>query len=369
MDLAKVKKPEEIRDLRDRVLRTAMPFGFESDDGPISHLNIADAEHPRKERLEVAFIKFEIDGSEAKDINTLRTHLAYDIGMDIRVSRWPQNAEQLVLTPITMEPADTYDLPTFRIERPMEVDGGGPFAFVQSGRLRLKVAAALGAHPFEFKYRAVFEPAESEQPLTILGHRSLRLESVDNLIGPVSGYTEVDEKLLSIRNELRTIPGLPDGDLANALQVCGCLGNLAGQALSDSLFAEGTNEEAFQREAVKQLRRWPSIGEELERHPQTGGGICDLSFRRIRIELKAIPQGEISDSDLEKFSDQTAQYVVSSGKRLGILCILDSRKKIAPPEPPESHIRVLVKHVGNASVAIIHLRVEGGLARPSDLSR
>ena len=301
LGLSEIQEPSQVEDLKLTALRTAMPFGMQGEDRVIHGAGLEDSESISKRRLEIAFIKFEINRCPAKDINTLRTNVVYDIGIDVRVSRWPKHAERLVVTPISMEPADTYDLPTFVIDPPMEADEGGPFVFRQLGRLRLKVAAALGARPFEFKYRGVFEPSGSEQPLNILGHRTLRLESVDHVIGRVSGYAQIDEKLLALRNELRVIPGLPDDDLANALQVCACLGNLASQALSDDLFAEGTREDAFQAEAVKGLRRWPSIGEDLEQHPHTGGGICDLSFHRVRIELKAIPSGEIGNAQVEKF--------------------------------------------------------------------
>ena len=368
-DLSKLNKPDNVHDLRRRVLRTALPFGIVGEDMRIHDSDVTESESKSKKRLEIAFVKFEINGRAANHVNTLRTNVAYDIGIDIRVSRWPENADRLVVTPISMEPDDTYDFPTFTIKPPTMSDGEGPFVFKEVGRLRLRVAAAFGARPFEFKYRAVFEPSQSEQPLNVFGHRSLRLESVDHSIGPISGYAEIDRKLLELRNDLRMIPGLPDTDLANALEVCACLGNLAGQALSDGIFAEGTKEDAFQVEVIKGLRRWPNIGEELEKHPHTGGGICDLSFNRIRIELKAVPVGEIEDLKVEKFSDQTAQYVVSSGKGLGILCVLDSRRKIKPPGPPESHMRIVTREVGIVTIPIIHLRIEGGLARPSDLSR
>lgn len=367
--LAELQEPSQLEELRVQALRIAMPFGMVGEEIILSGTVVGDTETVTKKRLEIAFIKFEINGRPAKDINTLRANVAYDIGIDLRVSRWPRDAKRLIISPISMEPEDSYDLPTFSVSPSTVADDEGPFVFHQVGRLRLKVAAALGARPFEFKYRGVFEPSKSEQALDILGHRTLRLESVDHGSGRVSGYTEIDERIFGIRNELRRVPGLPDSDLANSLEVCACLGNLAGQALSDALFPENTNEEAFQSEAVKALRRWPSIGEDLEQHPQIGGGICDLSYHRVRIELKSVPSGESSVDTIEKFADQTAQYVVSSGKRIGILCILDCKKKTSPPDPPASNMRIIMKQLGIASIPIIHLRIEGGLSRPSDLAR
>ena len=367
-NLAGIEDPNALADLKCRTLRTPLPFGVWADEYRIS-FPVGDTGSYMPENIEIAFVKFEIDGRPAREVDALSPNTIHDIKIDIRVSRWPDSADQLIVTPVSMEPSDTYDLPTFVIDRPAGEHGNAPYVFNRTGRLLLKMPTAISANPLEFKYRAVFEPGRSEQPLEIMGHRTLRIESHDISTHTFSGYVEIDSKLLELRNDLRTLPGLPHGDITHALEVCAGLGNLAGQALSDDLFPEGTKEKEFQAEVVKALRSRPNIGEELERHPQTGGGITDLSFRRIRIELKAVSEGKISEAEIDKFADQTAQYVVSSGKRIGVLCLLDSRKKTTPPPPAASHLRVIRKEISGAYVPIVFLCVKGGLARPSDLSR
>ena len=367
-EMAEIDCLPAIDEFRRRVQQTPLPFGVWADErrGPVSRRAEVSCE---PNGVEVVFVKFDINRQPARDIDTLSPNTAHDIGIEIRVSRWPDSVQRLVLAPVSTEPPDTYELPTFSIERPSVPGADGPYVFHETGRLLLKVPVALGARPFEFVYRAVFEPGSSEQPLNIFGHRTLRFESVDPSAHAISGYREMDGKLRELRGELRQLPGFPDDDIGHALEVCAGLGNLAGQALSDSLFPEGTEEKEFQREAVRALRGRPSIGEELDQHPHTGRGIVDLSFRRIRIELKAITREGCSETEIGKFVDQTAQYVVTSGKRIGVLCVLNSCKKTDPPSPAESHLRILRKRIAKADVAIIFVRIEGGLARPSDLSR
>ena len=368
-DLAEIEDPSALTDLKLRVLQTPLPFGVWVDEHRTG-IPVLNTEIDMPEHIEIAFVKFEIDGQPAKEIDTLRPNTIHDIKIDIRVSRWPDSADQLVVTPVSMEPSDTYDLPTFVIDQPIEEHKNIPYIFKKSGRLLLKMPTAINANPLEFKYRVVFEPSCSERPPEIFGHRTLRIESHDLSAHTFSGYAEIDSKLLELRNELRMFHGLPHEDVAHALEVCAGLGNLAGQALSDNLFLEGTKEKEFQTEVVKVLRSRPNIGEDLERHPQTGGGIADLSFHRIRIELKAVSGGEIDEAEINKFVDQAAQYVISSGKRVGVLCLLDSRKKTAPPQPVASHLRIIRKDISDTCVLpIIFLCVKGGLARPSDLSR
>ena len=368
-DIAETETPslDSLADLKLKVIQTSLPFGMwpEPQNIMIPEENFA-SEVPQ---IEVAFVKFEINGRPAREIDALTPNTIYDIGIQVRVSRWPDSADRLIVTPVSMEPSGTYEMPIFIIERPNESNGEDSLMFHKTGRLLLKVPVAFGAHPFEFKYRAVFEPSHSEQLLEIFGHRTLRFESIDFSAHPFSGYVGIDRKLYEVREELRMVPGLPDIDLGHALEVCAGLGNLAGRALSDSLFPEGTKEREFQEEVVRALRMRPGIGEDLEQHPQTGGGIVDLSFHRIRIELKVVSDGRIGESEINKFVEQVAQYVVSSGKRIGVLCVLDSDKKTEPPSPVEEHLRIIRRQNDCIDVPIIFLCVKGGLARPSDLSR
>ena len=367
-DLAGIEDPSALAGLKLQVLQTPLPFGMWADKHKTS-IPIGNTKSNMSEHIEIAFVKFEIDGQPAKEIDILSSNTIHDIKIDIRVSRWPDSADQLIVTPVSMEPSDTYDLPTFLIDRPTGEHGNTPYVFKKNGRLLLKMPTAINANPLEFKYRAVFEPSCYERPPEIFGHRTLRIESHDLSTHTLSGYEEIDSKLLELRNELRTLPGLPHRDISHVIEICAGLGNLAGQALSDNLFPKGTKEKEFQTEVVKALRNRPNIGEELERHPQTGGGITDLSFRRIRIELKAVPDGKIDEAKIDKLADQTTQYVISSGKRIGVLCLLDSRKKTTPPPPAASHLRIIRKEIFGTFVPIVFLCVKGGLARPSDLSR
>ena len=308
-DLAGIEDPSALAGLKLQVLQTPLPFGVWADEYRTG-ISLGNTGSEMPEHIEIAFVKFEIDGQPAKEIDTLSPNTIYDIKIDIRVSRWPDSADQLIVTPVSMEPSDTYDLPTFVINQPAGEHGNTPYVFKKNGRLLLKMPTAINANPLEFKYRAVFEPSRSEQPPEIFGHRTLRIESHDLSTHTFSGYAEIDSKLLELRNDLGMLHGLPHEDISHALEVCAGLGNLAGQALSDNLFPEGTKEKKFQTEVVKALRNRPNIGEELERHPQAGGGITDLSFRRIRIELKAVPDGKIDEAEIDKLADQTAQYVV-----------------------------------------------------------
>ena len=102
-DIVKIDTPNALADLKHRVLHTSLPFGVRMDERGIL-IPAGDAQENPPQRPEVAFVKFEINGQPAKEIDTLNPNRIYDIGIDIRVSRWPEFADRLIVTPVSMEP-------------------------------------------------------------------------------------------------------------------------------------------------------------------------------------------------------------------------------------------------------------------------
>lgn len=107
---------------------------------------------------------------------------------------------------------------------------------------------------------------------------------------------------------------------------------------------------------------------DLEEHPASAGGISDLSFRGLKIELKAEKARRLTINDCRDFVSQTASYGVSSGMRIGMLCVVDSSPKDAPSFPVEDGLDLL-ETTDPGGVGVVTLLVQGNLARPSDLSR
>jgi hypothetical protein len=105
----------------------------------------------------------------------------------------------------------------------------------------------------------------------------------------------------------------------------------------------------------------------LEEHPSAAGGVTDLSFERIRRELKSENERPLRLSGCEQFVGQTSSYAAGSDKRVSVLCVVDGSRKIEQPFPAEDGIGIL-KTRDNA-IAVVTVLVQGNLARPSDLSR
>jgi hypothetical protein len=324
------------------------------------------SETPEKFETTVAFLKFDIDGKPAKQWNYLKPGTAYDLTLEVRVSNWPKGAEILFLTPVTIDRREQNWLPDFRFKKP---EGSGPFILTGTGRAVLEVAHSFGSRPYEFLYAAEFDDTSNGRDVAIVGHRRLLLEGTDIASNPLTGFSNVDQHLLTVRDKLRTLHGLHLDDIANTMTVLGGLGNIAAQALRDGLFEAGMSEQEYQKEATKMLRNRSDIGEHLQGHPEAGGGITDLTFKGIPIELKVENSNVLFPKDFTKFFNQTAAYVIGFGKRIGVLSVLEATPKSAPVGIVEDDIEVFPHPIGQSQIAIVVVVVRGGFPKPSSYSR
>lgn len=340
---------------RSRYGRIRLPFADRTELAP----------EPLPPELAVAFLSFQVNGAPAADTHFLPPGQVHDLDLEVRVSRWPEGADALLLTPMSLEPASAYDLPEFRLERPQ---GDAPYRLKARGRVLLNVGQSLNARPFEFRYAARFLPLDHEQPVSVVGQRSLRIESVDLGSGALTGYPALDTKIVAIRDRLRSRAGVSPDALQALITVLTPLVNFAGRAVQDNLIREPWSEARVQTELRDQLRRYPSLGVELEEHPASAGGISDLSFRGLKVELKAERNRALRLDDCKAFVAQTASYAVASGMNIAILCVVDSSPKAGAPFPAENGLEILESEENGGGVAVVTLLVQGHLARPSDLS-
>lgn len=365
--LATLESTSQVADVARALTAVPLPIGIFAQPVKPDWAVKADLAAPKEEPLvdlTVAFLKFQFDGQPAAEVHQLAAREVHDLEIEVRVSRWPQDKRELRLTPISVEPKSTYDFPSFQFEKP---DSDAPYTMRQSGRAALLLPQGMHARPFEFKYTAEFIPERGDQPVAVVGHRTLIVDGADTTKLQICGYQGLDQTLFALREVLRRRPGVPQAETADALLVLAALCNLAGRAVQDAEFKGRWDEAAFQRYVRAELRRHPLIGADLDEHAHAAGGITDLSLRGMPIELKAVDTLVSSVDQCEPFLAQTASYAVAKSKRTAILCVLDSSDKKTAPVPPETLLDIRT-HAQDA-VSICVLVIQGHLARPSALSR
>jgi hypothetical protein len=318
--------------------------------------------------VSVAFASFDLDGVQFEDPHTIEPEVLHDLKVEVNVSRWPEGAAELMLEPLSVEPAGAYELPTFTFLGP----GEGPDPLLSAtGRLLIRNPVSLFARPLEFKYRARFVPNPSHTSVFIQGQRCLHVQCFDPIRSPQSGYAQIDQKLVAVRSQARNLPAIRDSELHDFLVLMAAVGAIAGQALQDNLFPTMSSEADFQKEARRMLRLNRHIGAELEEHPHAAGGITDLSFRGIRLELKVEPHLQATIDNAQRYYEQTIQYVVGSDRRFGILCILDCSEKTAAPGSAANDVFLHIADPprGGLPIVVGVVIVRGNLCKPSSFSR
>ena len=213
-------------------------------------------------KVVVAFTSFAIDGKPFEKNQLLNLDVGYDLEVEIGLSSWPNNEEELRLEPLSVEPSDSYELPSFSFPRP---SGDAPFSIRTSRRMVVKRANSFLARPLEFSYRARFSSSSTE--IITQGQRHLTVRCFDPKKDPLSGYEQVDLRLVAIRDLARRATGISDVELNNLLILLAAVGGIAGQALQDNLFSGTWTEQEFQAEVRRLLRSQPRIGSGLEEHP------------------------------------------------------------------------------------------------------
>jgi hypothetical protein len=363
--LPKIASIADLETICASLSRVPLPIGLFADE--IRRLRTPEEERdssPQPTELSVAFLKFQLGGQPVADIHHLAPRELHDMEIEVRVSRWPDNATHLTLAPVSAEPRGTYALSEFMFARPI---GEPPYTLVQQGRAVLQVAQGFKARPFEFKYSAAFQPATVEQPVAVVGHRTLLVEGIDVKAYPITGFGPIDQKIVSIRDVLRREGQTSAQELSDVLELMTVLGNVAGRAVQDAEFKGVWLEAPFQEYVRKELRRSPRIAAELEEHPAAAGGLTDLSLRGIAVELKSVKKRIRQMDDCQAYVEQAASYAVAKGKRVALLCILDCSEKDSAPWPADAGIAIL-KSAAPASVSVVTLVIQGNITRPSQLS-
>lgn len=237
------------------------------------------------------------------------------------------------------------------------------------GRAIIKSPQGLNARPFEFRYAASFRPTAVQQPVATLGQRTLRVEAIDLKVNSLTGYLGLDSKILDIREALRSRFNIPPDDLGVALKLSTALAAYMGRVLQDNEISEVLSERRFQDLVRAELRRRPEIGAALSEHPQTAGGITDFALMGVPLELKVEAQRRLTFEDCSRYIGQTTSYAHGNGKRVGILCVLDSSPKTQPAAPAEGCIGIQCDEISGMNTPIVTILIQANLAKPSSLSR
>jgi hypothetical protein len=261
----------------------------------------------------------------------IKSGVQYDFGVQIRLSRWPGADWRLEVDYVSIADPRTYHVTAFDVSA--EADPG---EIRQHGHLIFYNPQSLLSEPSVLKVRARFVSGDGKEAVvpTIIGHTELLVRALSpESYAVLTRYPMVDIQLPKIIEQVRSsLPDLRPSDLDDFVRVLVYLSRYAAMVAQTGVFKGRSVDEKreFQQDLLKHLRM-TELGEEIREAETVGGGILDLRYRNVVIELKVEYRIKDRKRLREKYTSQPCQYTIASIP-LSITCILDmTEKEDVPP--------------------------------------
>ncbi|WP_191300133.1 hypothetical protein [Lentzea cavernae] len=305
-----------------------------------------------------------LDDHPVVDAAVLRTDYVYDLGMDLRLEKWPDWADECHVSLLTVLPPDVLTAPTFTFTR-ADIDRDQQGVLIQAkGTLRCAAERQVGQPPLDLPVHIQFVagvsgtsgPARLEVA-EVGGHRRLRLRPYDptrDIVTP----EQLSPRLLEFYEPLHDDHSLDQDDVHAFCRLFTACVRAAHSIMFNRVFRAGqrVTEQQFHDDLEQRLLGDPTLGGRVARRDPLAGGFDDLRHDNIVAELKVEKVTPRTVETCTKFLGQPTQYGVGQGSRLSMLVVLDHARKTAPPAVLENYIGWL-------------LPAHHGLADPSHPSR
>lgn len=287
--------------------------------------------------------------------------------VEARVTEWPEGAEALEITFLSVHQRDFLYASEVRFTRG---------AMRQPLEIRVAGERPPGDPPLALTAQAAFALDGELSCARLAGNTTLEIVTFDPstaapLDMPIAGL-----QLQHMMGELsNALPNLDAAVLRDTRLLLEAVARFAHTVLDDRLGQhEDVDEAWFQRELRGFLQADPQIGARLHERESRAGGFTDLGLGDIVLELKVEKESAISlAAAKERYASQPTQYASAGDCQVSLLAVLDVSPKRAPagvmgnqmgwaypettsgPDPPfPSLVGVIV--------------VRGGFPRPSDFS-
>ena len=257
----------------------------------------------------------------------------YRLTLQLRGLGWPDEAIRLRVDLNTTCPPEVYALSNFALDKPSNT-ANGEYSGQATGQM---VFNASQNNPFDdliFTVHAAFETEEGElEEVPVIGHNELRIKVVDNPNWlPSSGSGPMDQHIVRLLEELiKENPNI-QRELVDLYPLLEALGRISAAYAQEAVY-KGRNdisETEFQRAVLRDLRI--QLGTpDVQEHPKQAGGIVDIRYHGVIVELKVEDKNGDRRHLAAKYSRQLVQYTSAEARQVSVLLVLDLTEKTNPP--------------------------------------
>lgn len=274
-------------------------------------------------------VLLKLDGQPVPAQALVSAQRAYDLTVEARTGRWPDEAERLRVAFLTqLGPADV----TISSVEFGAGDDSKTVPFV------LRVTRQAPQRPLDIAVQAGFKMSDgSKQPARVLGYPHIWLSTFDSSTALPRGMPTTSRRLVEMLSEFdQKLPSPAGTSRDDWYSLMECLMRYASHVSQKGLLLEQTRRSAriaerrFHRDVETFLRADPNIGGRLG-DGSLGGGITDLRLGDIVLELKVENDTPVDVEHCSRYLGQPSQYAAGADVQVSILCVLDNSPKNEPP--------------------------------------
>ena len=279
-----------------------------------------------------------LDGALVTNAHVLRPDEVHDLGLEIRLTDWPERATAIEVTFLSVLTPSQARLPSFTFPR-MHPDDDGVYRLSASGSLSMSFTLPAGAPPQAFPIAARFTGPGMDEVLPVAGHSELRLRPFDATTDALTRRPQLDERIVRLYSVLHDMD-LNSDDVQAFCRLYTAIVDKAVDMQFDRAYRKGTHvtERAFHNDLFSRLLSDPALGGRVQRGNRTAGGFLDIIHDRINAELKVARQTAVAVETSHKYLGQPADYASDTGSQLSILVVLDMTPKKTPPGVLENYL-------------------------------
>ena len=289
---------------------------------------------------------------------------------------WPDNAVRLRVNLNTTCPSELYSVSEFAMDRTTDMIDGR-FNGEVTGHISFQARQSNLLDDLVFTVHAALVTEEKELiEIPVIGHNELRIKVVDSPTWlPTAETTPLHQRIVELIEALIMQHPSVQHELPALFPVLQALGRICAVYAQEAAFKGRTSvsESEFQQKVVHDLRMSldPS---EVQEHPKQAGGITDIRFRGVVVELKVENENGKRSHLAEKYCRQVTQYAGVEARQISVLLILDLTEKVNPPGDIKNDIFLtdVPTHGASAphfpSKAFVFV-VNGNTRNPSSYSR
>ena len=302
----------------------------------------------------------------------------YRLTFQLRSLGWPDEAIRLRVNLNTTCPPEVYGASVFALDKPSDT-ANGDYSGQATGHIIFNAGQSNLLDDLVFTVHAAFETEDGElAEVPVIGHNELRIKVVDspNWL-PSTGGRPMDQHIIRLLEELiREYPSI-QGEMTELYPLIEALVRVCATYAQEAAF-KGRNdvsEKEFQQTVLRDLRF--SLGaSDVQEHPKQAGGIPDIRFRGVIVELKVEDEDGDRSHLAAKYAPQATQYAGAEARQVSILLVLDLTEKANPPGDIRNDIFVADVHTHGTddaeppfpAKALIFV-VNGNTRNPSSYSR